>query len=300
MCQHCQRSKTTRRVLTKQGFGPEEERAFRWWLDEYRDALGPVEDDIEAWLAGASEDDLASLESIRAEIESRVGNYANDFETVFREGSTRGAQAGRELTARRHQLDVSFDVVPERTLDVLDGWVEEAAGSTLETITEDSTRWLRGAHEEGLDIDDIADVINDELFEGRLEDHVAERAARTGTVATSNAGSHSAIEDSSAIAEEWLTSLDGRERETHAEANGQIVAVEQTFLVGDAELAHPGDPTAPIGEIVNCRCTVVPRFSDDLHEDEVEALENGERLKLLDSGDVAKLSDGATLDAVAV
>lgn len=274
-------SKTRRRVLTKQDLSPEEERVFQLFLEEYREALGPLEDDIATWVNGATDEDLASLESIRTELSRRIGDYTRDFEAVFREGGRRGAEAGRELAARRYQLDVALDIVPNRTLEQIDDWVEEAAGSTLETITEDATRWLRGAHEEGLGIDDIADRLNDELFEGRLEDYVAERAARTGTISTSNAGSHSAFEDADAVVgEEWLAASDERTRDDHAEADGQIVPVDTSFEVGGNYLEHPGDPNGPVGEIVNCRCSLIPRFSDEFTDDELDALESGERLNV--------------------
>ena len=271
---------TKRRVFSKRDFSPEEERAFQFFLDEYRERLGPVENDIESWLAGATDADLSSLQSIRSELEQRVGAYTTDFDVLFREGGERGIEAGRQVAVRRHNLDIAFDVVPDRTLEVIDEWAGVAAESTLETITEDSARWLRGAHEEGLGIDDIADQINSELFDGRLEDYVAERAARTGTVATSNAGSHSAIQDSSAIAERWVTSLDGRERPAHGEADGQIVPVEVPFVVGDELLDHPGDPTASVGQIVSCRCAVAAVFRDELTEDEQAAIDAGERLNV--------------------
>lgn len=283
MCQACHGSisKTRRRVLTKQDFSPEEERAFQWWLDEYRDALGPIEEDIEGWLNGADADELASLDTIRSELQSRIGGYTSDFETIFREGGNRAAEAGRALAGRRYELDIAFDVIPSNTLDAIDDWVETAAGSTLETITEDATRWLRGAHEEGLSIDEISNVINDELFEGQLEGHVAERAARTGTISTSNAGSESAFRDAdSVVATEWLTEIDGREREDHAKANGQVIPVDSTFVVGGVEMDHPGDPAAPIEQIANCRCTHLPRFADSFTDDELEALEAGERLNV--------------------
>lgn len=267
-----------RRLLSKVEFSPEEERAYRWLLSNYRDALTPVEQSISEWLSSVDETRLSSLSGIEASIHDRIGVFASDFEVVFSEGGQRGAAAGRAMAARQFGLDVDFDVVPERTLDEIDDWVSVASESTMETISQDSAQWLRGAHEEGLDMDSITDRMNDELFEGWLEDHVAERAARTATIGTSNAGTHSAIEDSSAIAEEWLTSLDGRERETHADANGQIVPVGRTFLVGGEELAHPGDPSGPLEETIQCRCTVMPRWPDDLDEDERAAIEAGQRL----------------------
>jgi hypothetical protein len=264
-----------RRVLTKVEFSPEVEEAFNWLLEEYRGSLGPVEDDIEAWVAGADEDDLASLDSIRVELEDRVGEYTADFETVFSDGGERGAKAGRELAERRHSLGISYDVVPDRTLDVIDDWVDEAAGSTLETITEDTTRWLRSAHEEGLSIDDIVDELGG-YYDDHLDDAVARRAARTATVSTSNTGSHSAHEDADGvIGERWVANLDGRQRESHGGADGQVVTVDGTFDVGGHSARYPGDPSLPVGELANCRCSVVPVFEDELTEEQLETILDG-------------------------
>jgi len=269
-----------RRVVTKDEFSPEAERAFQWMLDEYRSALDPVEDQVDAFLAGASEDDVRSLEAIRGDLETRFGSSTADFETVFREGGEDAARAGREIAARRHSLDIAFDVVPERTLETIDDWVETAAGSTLETITDESAQWIRGAHREGLSIDDIASQVN-ELYDDRLEDYVARRAARTATVSTSNAGNHSAHEDADGvIGEQWITGQDGRQRDSHDAAHGQVVAVDQSFEVGGSYLSHPGDPTAPVGELANCRCVVVPVFADHLTESQLETVLDGGRITI--------------------
>ncbi len=281
MCQHCAgvRDLRKRRLLTKDNFSPEEEQAFQELLTRYRGALDAPEREIREFVRQASADDLSSLSSIRAELEPRIGAYGAEFETVFREGGRQGAQAGRALAARRHSLSIAFDVVPERTLDEIDDWVETAAGSTLDTITEDATRWLRGAHEDGLSVPDIADQLNDELFEGRLEAHVAERAARTATVATSRAGDHSAHEDADGvIAERWISELRDNTRESHEQAHGQTVAVDQSFDIDGVFMAHPADPGAPVGEIANCLCRAEPLFRDQLSEAQIEAIEAGERI----------------------
>ena len=55
---------------------------------------------------------------------------------------------------------------------------------------------------------------------------------------------------------EWNAILDNRTRETHAEADGQVVSLMEYFHVGDSLLMFPGDTSAnpPLSEIVNCRC----------------------------------------------
>lgn len=55
----------------------------------------------------------------------------------------------------------------------------------------------------------------------------------------------------------WFATLtDQRTRPTHLEANSQTVGLMEQFRVGEADLDHPGDFTAPPEERVNCRCSM--------------------------------------------
>jgi hypothetical protein len=38
--------------------------------------------------------------------------------------------------------------------------------------------------------------------------------------------------------------------------DGQTVALDATFDVGEAQLQFPGDPDGPPEEVCNCRCTM--------------------------------------------
>jgi hypothetical protein len=55
---------------------------------------------------------------------------------------------------------------------------------------------------------------------------------------------------------EWLSHHDGRTRPEHLAADGQTVPVGIPFQVGGFPMMHPGDPTAPPDEVINCRCAV--------------------------------------------
>ena len=57
---------------------------------------------------------------------------------------------------------------------------------------------------------------------------------------------------------EWITLLDGRERAAHADADGQVVAVDKAFNVGGEELEYPADPSGSAENVVNCRCRMIP------------------------------------------
>ena len=60
----------------------------------------------------------------------------------------------------------------------------------------------------------------------------------------------------------WEASIDGRERETHAEVDGDEVPIDQPFEVGGYQMMHPGDSSmgAPAEEVINCRCSVSYRI----------------------------------------
>ncbi len=55
----------------------------------------------------------------------------------------------------------------------------------------------------------------------------------------------------------WVPIEDDRTRITHMEADGQSVPLKGLFLIGNAQLAFPGDPSAGAPEeTINCRCAL--------------------------------------------
>lgn len=56
---------------------------------------------------------------------------------------------------------------------------------------------------------------------------------------------------------QWITVADDRVRPSHVAADRQTVPIDDAFIVGGAQMRHPGDITlgAPIQEWINCRCS---------------------------------------------
>lgn len=56
---------------------------------------------------------------------------------------------------------------------------------------------------------------------------------------------------------QWVARDDSRTRDTHAELSGTVVPATQYFItkVG-TRLMYPGDPRAPVEEVINCRCYI--------------------------------------------
>ena len=98
----------------------------------------------------------------------------------------------------------------------------------------------------------------------------AERIARTETLTAVSIGQWAATKD---VADEipgmrkmWIAAGDARVRDSHAEMDGDVVAVNNKFGNG---LMFPRDPAGPPEEIINCRCTLLMIPSEDDIFDEV-------------------------------
>ncbi|WP_255170106.1 phage minor head protein [Natrononativus amylolyticus] len=250
-------------------------------MDEFGDALdSPQRDLVEQVRSGNV--DLSQLQSVRADVEAAFGRYTSDIMAVYEAGLEEGAQLGREIAARRHQLDVTLDVVPDHTLEALEEWAIESTNEVVATMSDEVSRVLRSAHQDGDSIEEIATMLNTEVFEGRLKGTKAEEVAQTEMIASSNRGSHSAFQEADGVvAERWVSAMDGNQRDSHGAVHDQIVSVDSTFrLPGNIYMEYPGDKSAPVEEFVRCRCSIQPVFADSLTETQLEAIMDGKRISL--------------------
>ena len=89
------------------------------------------------------------------------------------------------------------------------------------------------------------------------------RTARTAVTNAQNAGrmdSYVAAKKMGIEMErEWVSVLDARTRPEHAEADGQVVGVDEPFIVGGEKLMFPGDRSGSGWNIYNCRCTQIAK-----------------------------------------
>ena len=89
----------------------------------------------------------------------------------------------------------------------------------------------------------------------------AERFVRTEATNAANFGNMQGaltVFPGQEMKKEWIASFDDRTRDTHAEADGQVVNYNSPFLVGGHQIQYPGEPGAPANEVINCRCSVAP------------------------------------------
>lgn len=110
----------------------------------------------------------------------------------------------------------------------------------------------------GATIPEIAAEIDD-IFDHAQKTR-AMTIARTEVLGATNFAALQTYKQIGVPFKRWLATLDERTRDTHAEAHGQVVAVNEKFDVGGYRMSHPGDPTAPAKEVINCRCTLTPEY----------------------------------------
>lgn len=82
--------------------------------------------------------------------------------------------------------------------------------------------------------------------------------ARTEATGAANYGRQRQLADDGVLTNIWLSQPSARPH--HAELTGKEVAIGDSFGYG---LTYPGDPAAPVGEIANCRCVLLPGTQRD-------------------------------------
>jgi hypothetical protein len=171
----------------------------------------------------------------------------------------------------------------ENTVSALP-WQQQYIGEVhnrLTGVADQTFDLVRDAVSEGMGAGDSIPTIRDRVRDAlafRGESTWAGRAetiARTETIAAYNGGHLASWKVRSELAgttteKVWLATIDRRTRRTHYKADGQRVALDAKFTVGNAQMDHPGDPNGPADEVVSCRCTMLEVDADEETPDTAE------------------------------
>jgi hypothetical protein len=80
--------------------------------------------------------------------------------------------------------------------------------------------------------------------------------ARTEVLKASSWAQQRAAKSTGKVLEkEWVSQRDNLVRDSHFELDNQRVPADSFYLYNGIKLDFPGDPKAPAGLVVNCRCT---------------------------------------------
>ncbi len=167
--------------------------------------------------------------------------------------------AGQQLFAEIG-VDDPFKFPPEKALVFLSQRENKLANAPIEVWNQVKEKIETGLNE-GQSITEMAREIRDEfndIGKGR-----AKTIAMTETAAAYGAARQEAMDQSGVPFKKWLTSGAANVRAAHAEANGQVVPVDEPFEVGGEALDGPGDPTGSPGNVINCHCVAIAVSNED-------------------------------------
>lgn len=165
------------------------------------------------------------------------------------------------------QFGIAFDLAAPWVQDFIEQRVLDLAGHVTQTTYDAIRIQLTEGVAQGESIDKLADRVRT-VF-AQADELRATTIARTEVISAYNGAASlgaAQLPPDVVAGQEWIATRDSRVRETHASADGQVVAVGQPFTVGIAQGAYPGDPSLPASETVNCRCTVAFLTPDEYAE----------------------------------
>lgn len=123
-------------------------------------------------------------------------------------------------------------------------------------ITKETNRIVDEAIAEGKSPDEIKDIFR---VEARKAKNYAMTAAVTDATRIENVAREDAYKQISdmgiLIIKTWLTTMDGRQRESHDAINKEEQFIDDKFSIGGM---YPGDPKLPPQERYGCRCRTLP------------------------------------------
>lgn len=123
-----------------------------------------------------------------------------------------------------------------------------------ETVRKKVRAVLTEAAELGLSVPHAARMLREEVATFSQQEAVT--IVRTELITAANVGSLLGAQATGLRLQKlWLATPGSRTRPSHQAANGQAVALDGFFTVGQSQGRYPGDPLLPAGERIRCRCT---------------------------------------------
>lgn len=189
----------------------------------------------------------------------------------------------RKFTKNKLETKNAEDIFEE----ALEYYIRTAAGRRIKNISRTTKkRLLKDIQafttdhfsEGGFNLDELAGVI-----EQSYEKFTKSRSLTIARTETHNASQYASREAAKALKEpqmqkEWISRIDGRSRgagpndsTNHIAMNGKRVDIDRQFEVPSKDgidmMDGPGDPNAPVDQIINCRC-VTAYFIPEIEEEQ--------------------------------
>ena len=199
---------------------------------------------------------------------------ADEWEDVTASGGRPFIEGAAFEAGERFSSQYGF--VFDRADPRIQRWLGERIATFSTEVTETTAKRVRAAliqaQEAGEGIPQIRARMQAIFIEDgdtiRAERGRSNTIARTEMVSATNEGRFDAAVQSEIVVEkEWLTAIDGRERESHRNMHRTRVPLNEPFHVGADQMMAPGGGSIA-KENINCRCTFVEIVDLTLEDDD--------------------------------
>lgn len=189
-------------------------------------------------------------------VEIALERHLDDVQRTLRAGYLRTGQAfGKRVMEAVREAETRDD---ESIFDAaFVNWVRDRAAVRAKQISDTTIVHIRAAILDAeMEGEGLSGVVKRIRGTTKLNRFRARVIARTEVHTAANAASLEAANATRVrnLKREWLAVEDERTRSSHMDADGDIVAIDEPFQVGEAKLMFPGDPSGPAKEVINCRC----------------------------------------------
>ena len=170
-----------------------------------------------------------------------------------------GIETGHVLFADAIDVAVPFDLIKDRAERFARTQTRIQIANIQATTNAQIRRVIALGIESGATPEVIAGQIRQQF--DVIKGARAATIARTEMAAALNHGAletakETQIRRQEDITKTWITILDGKCRDDHCNAHGQVRRIDERFSVGGTQMERPHDPSAPAAQVVNCRCTM--------------------------------------------
>ena len=214
-------------------------------------------------------DDLASVAPTKLiEIGEETEKYIKDFMPWYVETFIKAGEAGRvvsqgflyDLGAKAIFKDGGFQLTPELEA-ALQQMVFNSGTVVNETLIDIVYRTLQRAIKEAWTVEEFTQLITHQVDE--FSTWRSRLWARTETAKTENWGQVEGYKQEEFVEKKgWLSAFAPESRDEHMATDGQIVGLNEPFVVMGEELQYPGDPAGSPGNTCNCLCATFPEVGE--------------------------------------
>jgi HK97 family phage portal protein len=191
-----------------------------------------------------------------------LGDWIEVFRVALRPRLSRVINAAGRAAASDLKVGYSFDIEAPGVQRAIDRQAQTFAKRVNETTWDRLKASLAEGYRQGEGADILAQRV-EQVMGDRIESDSL-TIARTETTRAYNEGTRESWRQSGVVAgKRWISALDERTRETHIEAHGQVVGIDEWFMVGAGMGTSPGQIGLP-EEDINCRCSMTAVLASDV------------------------------------